>query len=232
MNLSYPNLLKPSTLRLFNDAYSNSSALKPGSIVMLRDYKIDKDKSNLMAFMSDSVSVLGPELKLKWCKCGYTGSLNCPKCNGSSQKSSALRPVDGNALRGGKKLAPAKNGKYAAFNAPSLRNTVVHMQGGKMLPAPPPRPPPKKAFNNDILGSVLQKHKGVKRPHSSSYSSAPSRRYGPIVRGEDDRYDGSVRVPQSKRPSFTSHKAYEKKRPDARDILEKQRQAQPKKAKL
>ena len=53
-----------------------------------------------MAFMSDSVSVLGTERRLKWCKCGYSGAVPCSKCNKQPDGKSVA--VNGNAFKGKK----------------------------------------------------------------------------------------------------------------------------------
>ena len=78
------------------------------------------------------------------------------------------------------------------------------------------------APKRDLLGAAINKNK---RKFSQIVPSSSSRSQKPAW-SEDIRYDGSVRVPQAKTPSFTSRPAvFEPKRKDERVILERQRQA-------
>ncbi|GMH87198.1 hypothetical protein TrVE_jg6901 [Triparma verrucosa] len=208
LTISYPSLPSAPTLRLFGSAYSSSSNLKPGHILLLKDCKVDmlNGRHSLMTFKDTSVRTLGSETILKFCSCGWTGTGSCIKClRKNIQNDKSVKVSEGN-----KALAAKKKQSGAKFQQMRGENNMTYYSAVKQPVVTVVKE------KSDVLGALL------KRTKTKQVSQLKSRTKGLI--NEGDRFDGSVLVPQSSKVAVQVVRSSKFKKTNPLDILEKQRQ--------
>ncbi|GMH55037.1 hypothetical protein TL16_g08841 [Triparma laevis f. inornata] len=203
LSITYPSLSSPPTLRLFGSAYSSCSNLKPGDILILKDCKIDmlNGKHSLMTFKDTGINKLGTETHLKYCStCGWCGTGSCIKCiRKNLSKTVDTKKLPAAKMNQNTQLQQFKNeGRQMTYH--SVKPVAVEVKS-----------------KGDILGALLKKKKTQQVPKGNQ-------RIKGLI-NEGDKFDGSVRVPQSSKIAVERVRTGNNfKKVNPMDVLERQRE--------